>query len=711
MEDSVVAGDPQIPHPDLAPNCSDSGEDFESLPIPPLDPQFFSSDAGMATMAADSFMSDLGFGFGSDDNCDYELTFDDLDNLYIPSEADDFLLPEGFDPAAQPSSDSSVILKSESPESGSTGVSKGSDGVVSGFLNYPSSESGGHDQEFSENSGGPLSSQGSGIPEAANWPTHSGNSDRDVSSNVTTADEKVKIEEEVTRSGFLAKRKKESGGGEEGNMESRSSKFRRSESSGGSGGCLDDEDERRKARLMRNRESAQLSRQRKKYYVEELEDKVRAMHTTIADLNNKMSYIMAENATLKQQLSSGSGICPPPPPPGMYPMPPMGYPWMPYSPYVVKPQGSQVPLVPIPRLKPQQPAAAPKPKKKSESKSKTKKVASISFLGLLFFLLLFGGLVPMLNVGFGGSSYVRDRFYDQQRAKVLKVPGHLNGSEGNVPLGVSGGKFDVSNKIHERAHKQKEQGLPGVGNASEPLVASLYVPRNDKLVKIDGNLIIHSVLASEKAKAHKKSREARVEGAKGFVSALAIPEAGVNRGRRAPLYRTPAGQRKALTAGSADGKLQQWFREGLAGSLLSSGMCTEVFQFDVSAANSGGIIPASSVANVSEHNSNATRLNRGGNRRILGGRAIPLAGSNHNVTDDERAIRNNQSSNNFQVSNSSMVVSVLVDPREAGDIDVDGMIKPKSLSRVFVVLLLDSVKYVTYSCVLPRSAPPHLVTT
>ncbi|KAL6186516.1 hypothetical protein ACLB2K_042636 [Fragaria x ananassa] len=685
MEDSVVAGDPPIPPPDLAPNCSDSGEDFESLPILPLDPQFFSSDAGMATMAADSFMSDLGFGFGSDDNCDYELTFDDLDNLYLPSEADDFLLPEGFDPAAQPSADSSVILKSESPESGSSGISKGSNGVVSGFLNYPS-ESGGHDQEFSENSGGPLSSQGSGIPEA------------------------VKTEEEVTRSGFVAKRKKESGG-EEGNVESRSSKFRRSESSDGSRGCLNGEDEKRKARLMRNRESAQLSRQRKKHYVEELEDKVRAMHTTIADLNNKMSYIMAENATLKQQLGSGSGICPPPPPPGMYPMPPMGYPWMPYSPYVVKPQGSQVPLVPIPRLKPQQPAAAPKPKKKSESKSKTKKVASISFLGLLFFLLLFGGLVPMLNVGFGGSSYVRDRFYDQQRAKVLKVPGHLNGSEGNVPFGVSGGKFDVSNKIHERAHKQKEQGVPGVGNASEPLVASLYVPRNDKLVKIDGNLIIHSVLASEKAKAHKKSREARVEGAKSFVSALAIPEAGVNRGRRAPLYRTPAGQRKALTAGSADGKLQQWFREGLAGSLLSSGMCTEVFQFDVSAANSGGIIPASSVANVSEHNSNATRLNRGGNRRILGGHAIPLAGSNHNVTDEERAIRNNQSRNNFQVSNSSVVVSVLVDPREAGDIDIDGMIKPKSLSQVFVVLLLDSVKYVTYSCVLPRSAPPHLVTT
>ena len=56
-----------------------------------------------------------------------------------------------------------------------------------------------------------------------------------------------------------------------------------------------------------------------------------------------------------------------------------------------------------------------------------------------------------------------------------------------------------------------------------------------------------------------------------------------------------------------------------------------------------------------------------------------------------------------------MIVSVLVDPREAGDGDIDGMMKPKSLSRIFVVVLIDSVKYVTYSCVLPR-AGPHLVT-
>lgn len=734
--------------------------ELDGLAIPPLDPQFFSSDDGMATVPSDTFMSDLGFGFGSDDNCDFELTFDDLDNLYLPSEADDFLIPDGLDPGG-------TALNSGSPESGSSAISISGDDKggsdVSRFLNCPSSNESSENSDGPENSGGAVSSQGSGISEAVNSTWHSGNSGNSVSSNAISDadDEKVKMEDEIAKN-CLVKRKKES---DEGNVESRSAKYRRSDNNNASVNANangNDEEDKRKARLMRNRESAQLSRQRKKHYVEELEDKVRAMHSTIADLNNRISYVMAENATLKQQLCSGSGaMCPPPPHAGMHPhppMPPMAYPWMPYSPYVVKPQGSQGLLVPIPRLKSQQPVAAPKSKKSETKKTegKTKKVASISFLGLLFFILLFGGLVPMVNVYFGGvtdrgpggSAYVSDRFYDKNRGRVLTVHSNLNGSEENIGSGISGGKFDISNKIHhERGHMrkekecgQKEQGSQPIpvcdefvrlGNTSgEPLVASLYVPKNDRLVKIDGNLIIHSVLASEKAMAshghseRKNGRETGLAVAKDLVSALAIPEAGSNRGRLSPLYRNSAGPHKALTAGStdvlkdhkkstaADGKLQQWFREGLAGPMLSSGMCTEVFQFDVSAASpSGGIIPASSVSNASEHRQNTTELNRGRNRRILRGLAIPLAGSKHNVTEENvtRNPPNNSLPGNRSVS-SSMVVSVLVDPREAGDIDVDGMIKPKSLSRIFVVVLLDSVKYATYSCVLPQSGP-HLVTT
>ncbi|KAF0922747.1 hypothetical protein E2562_001137 [Oryza meyeriana var. granulata] len=95
------------------------------------------------------------------------------------------------------------------------------------------------------------------------------------------------------------------------------------------GTVCEEEDKRRAARLMRNRESAQLSRQRKKRYVEELEEKVKSMHSVINDLNSRISFVMAENATLRQQLSGSSANCPPP---GVYPPPPipgMHFPWVP----------------------------------------------------------------------------------------------------------------------------------------------------------------------------------------------------------------------------------------------------------------------------------------------------------------------------------------------------------------------------------------------
>ena len=80
--------------------------------------------------------------------------------------------------------------------------------------------------------------------------------------------------------------------------------------------------------------------------------------------------------------------------------------------------------------------------------------------------------------------------------------------------------------------------------------------------------------------------------------------------------------------------------------------------------------------------------------------AIPLQGSTSNHTDHLKARPENESFVGNKPS-SSVVVSVLADPREDGD----GKISSKSLSRIFVVVLIDSVKYVTYSCVLPS---PHL---
>uniref|UniRef100_A0A1J3I877 TGACG-sequence-specific DNA-binding protein TGA-1B n=1 Tax=Noccaea caerulescens TaxID=107243 RepID=A0A1J3I877_NOCCA len=729
MAEPITEEPPPPPAPD--PNSTLPPSDFDSISIPPFD-QFYHS--GSDQIPISELMSDLGFPVDGDG--EIELTFDDL---YFPGENETFLIPVNASSQEQfgdftPESEGSGI-------SGDCVVKDADDNSInrlpstSGCCNRESPRD--SDNRFSgaERSSDlptPLSSQGSGncgsdVSEATN--------ESSPKSGNVVVDQKVKVEEAAAAATSITKRKKEME--EDLSDESRSSKYRRSGEDADASAVTGEEDEKKKARLMRNRESAQLSRQRKKHYVEELEEKVRNMHSTITDLNGKISYFMAENATLRQQLG-GNGMCPPhhpPPPMGMYPpMAPMPYPWMPCPPYMVKQQGSQVPLIPIPRLKPHNSLGSSKAKKSESKKSetKTKKVASISFLGLLFCLFLFGALAPIVNVNYGGisgaiygnyrSNYVTDHIYNQHRDRVLET------SRSGAGTGVSN-----SNGMH--CGRDSDRG-PGInisatessvppGNGSEPLVASLFVPRNDKLVKIDGNLIINSILASEKAVASRKASESNERKAdlvipKDYSPALPIPDAGKMEDMAKHLYRSKTEKQKALSSGSADalkdqiktkaanGEMQQWFREGVAGPMFSSGMCTEVFQFDVSS-TSGAIIPASPATNVSaEQSKNATDTHRRKNRRTLRGLPIPLPGTDFNYTKEHQR---NSSSKEIKPA-SSMVVSVLVDPREGGDGDIDGMIGgPKSLSRVFVVVLLDSAKYVTYSCVLPRSGAPHLVTT
>ncbi|XP_071686506.1 bZIP transcription factor 17-like [Rutidosis leptorrhynchoides] len=708
-----------------------------ALPIPPLDSYGFSDDL---TLSEDylSFVND-----------DFDITFDDVQ---LPSDTGDF-----FNSAFN--SSNPIDLSSSDPEfndfasdhetiaveSGNLFESQLNDcnhvSDVSGYLNISSPDDllpevamnleNSLPESRNEN---PVSSQGSGNCGSAG--SHVMNCDNfDSSDNCASPDSGNSVVEQKIKcelgNNFLLKRKSESS---DVNSESRTNKYRKSNensvTTNDNSNQGDEKDEKKKARLIRNRESAQLSRQRKKHYVEELEDKVRAMHSTIQDLNARIMHFAAENATLKQQMVAGAGggvgggVCPPhvmyPPHPAMAPM---GYPWMPCPPYVVKSQGSQVPLVPIPRLKPQsqQPASSHKSKKTdvkktegvttTKSKTKTKKVASISFLGLLLFIVMFGGLVPIMNVRFNGAS-ISDSGYNgvssdykfyNQTGRVLMGDEHVNGSNHRTGIGS------------ER-------------NDSEPLVASLYVPRNDKLVKIDGNLIIHSVLASEKAMASReeqgtsKKEDTGLAVALDLVPAISVSSVGRNGGRQPHMYRTSSDRQRALPSDKenvkskhADGKLQQWFREGLAGPMLSSGMCTEVFQFDVSAAsNSGAIVPATSVVNMTTENShNSTYINTVKNRRILHGLPIPLSGSTTNVTKEKVSGHDTKDEDHHKNGSvSSMVVSVLFDPREAGDAgDVNNrMGGGKSFSRIFVVVLLDSVKYVTYSCMLPLKGASHLVT-
>ncbi|KAH0683063.1 hypothetical protein KY290_021642 [Solanum tuberosum] len=136
--------------------------------------------------------------------------------------------------------------------------------------------------------------------------------------------------------------------------------------------------------------------------------------------------------------------------------------------------------------------------------------------------------------------------------------------------------------------------------------------------------------------------------------------------------------------------MQEWYLEGLAGPLLSSGMCTEVFQFDAS----------SSARDISmEERQNGTRLHK--NRKILNGPPVSLSRPSHNISEEQTRTNGKQENFSRNKSLSSMVVSVLVDG--------DGIISPKSTSRISVVVLIDSIKYVTYSCMLPFKGSAPLV--
>ena len=285
------------------------------------------------------------------------------------------------------------------------------------------------------------------------------------------------------------------------------------------------------------------------------------MHSVINDLNSKISFIAAENATLRQKLG-GAGVSGPPP--GVYPPPPLPgihFPWVPG--YAMRPHGSHVPLVPIPRLKPQQAAAAgkvskkPEVKKSVESKSKTrtktKKVASISLLGLLFVALVFGAFVPGFNHSLGmrgRSDNVMFGNFGHSDARVFSVTNHGKGPKGGLNSsdiistdpGMVTGHADGAGQKHRAAN-----------DSSEILPALLYVPRNGKHVKINGNLIIHSVLASEKAVAHKASNVQSVKDYKETSVAIAR-------------YLSPPGKdMNSKETFPPDAPLPQWFREGMEG--------------------------------------------------------------------------------------------------------------------------------------------------
>ncbi|XP_023637892.1 bZIP transcription factor 49 isoform X2 [Capsella rubella] len=532
----------------------DTSLTFSSIAIPPLSVVDFCNSTSDRQALLGNSISDL---IENDGDGDFDFTFaDSIGDLYFPSENESFFTPldatnlelfRGFTPA--------------SGISGEDDADKNDNGVLISTSASCDQESP-KDSDCSDTTTHSLSSS---TPELVNYVSHileATNASSSLGSAQMVIDQKLKVEEEATTyKTSIPKRRKEIDE-EDTSNESWNNKYRRMDRDGFAGIGVAEDDQKRNVRLIRNRESAHLSRQRKRHYVEELEDKVKIMHSTICDLNSKMSFFMAENVTLRHQVSSGSNIyLPLQPRPGIYSVP---YPCLPYPAYMVKPQGSQVALLPIPRLKPQQSVAKVK---------KFKKVASFSVLGILFCLFLFGALAPIVNISYK-SNYVTDWVYDQSRGRVLDVNGYLDVSVNSNRAHCG---RDSDQEMGRNVSATETSGPPR--NSSEPLVASLFVPRNDKLVKIDGNLIIHSITESEKSMA----TETKNEGGKcdesttnkGDFHALPLPDSTKTDDMSKNIY---SKKRKALSSSgyndasedqlksttTANGKMQQWFREGVA---------------------------------------------------------------------------------------------------------------------------------------------------
>jgi hypothetical protein len=213
-------------------------------------------------------------------------------------------------------------------------------------------------------------------------------------------------------------------------------------------------------------------------------------------------------------------------------------------------RGSQVPLVPIPRLKPQQPvtAASEPPAKKAR---KTKKVASVSLLGLLCLAMVCGCLIPTINRMYGAVDAGEG---------VSFGPSYHHGRV----MAVNGPHNSVVEGIDPKSPK----------NASETLPALLYLPRNGKHVKINGNLVIKSIVASEEASSHRSSYDGKSHGNQGKEeTSLAIPGyvSPLKAGEAVESTAEMKNKLMALAPGDRnmyredDGLIPQWFSESMSG--------------------------------------------------------------------------------------------------------------------------------------------------
>lgn len=594
----------------------------------------------------------------------------------------------------------------------------------------------------------------------------------------------------------------------------------------GEGG--DEDDEKRRARLMRNRESAQLSRQRKKVYVDELEGKLRTMTATVAELNATISHLSAENVNLRRQLGyyfPAPGVCPPRPGMPMHVLPMGPYPGM----VAGRPMfpGGQMPPVPIPRMKAQTPARSSKRAKagatkeggdKKRTKLKAAGAASMAVMGLLCVAMVFGsfeyGTVgvddysrvgnirvggrvltswnedadPLNNTGFSKWDYgpgwapPKPGEYGPEREGVPSIHAGLafetelnqanadttkTGFESSVPPSIDGSATlatSTSPGYFSSVKSPLQIGSEVVpANTSQSFAASVFIPGANGLVKVDGNLIIQAVMAGDKA-AKKQSEKKRNSGLKKKkenkkqVATATVKKFPVkaldNLASRESKVVKNASTGPFVTARPLSGKvnsvvdtnnlvspvlragsLQQWMLGGLQGPVLSTGMCTELFQFDTGAAATTSPGQGSSPeAKTMAESVAAKAASQGSPHNVTSPFVVPVVPRSRrdpfavplppikpkpsareerrsNGTDPrvENTVREQLHNQNLRHGVSSMVVSVLAGPEDYGG-DSRRKGTTKGLSQIFVVVLVDNQKYVTYSCMLPSGGPQaHVV--
>eukprot|EP00850_Spirogloea_muscicola_P021152 SM000239S08057 [mRNA] locus=s239:189070:193085:+ [translate_table: standard] len=561
-----------------------------------------------------------------------------------------------------------------------------------------------------------------------------------------------------------------------------------------------DTDDKRLARLQRNRESAQLSRQRKKYYMDELEGRLKAMQTSVAELTATVTHLTSENMGLKRQLAyfyqaaGGPGGRPVPGPPLM-PMP-RGPPFSAMLAGRLLP-GQAPPPVPIPRLKTQRSGTAAARKAKAASavpngaeaqsvasgekgNRGTKRLraaegATVAMLSLFCFAMFLSPkaprewLLPRQSTalvggweeawGSGGEGLAGEEavlvldgsptvsskagarvlmgFVDdfdavnatssgqQWQSSAAVLAGTGNAPQGDscagcerlhVKLGAKLGVFRATeNTVNSTSHVLEL-------NATQPVPASLMVPRSNGLVQIDGSLIIQAVMAGDKAakalvqrKEHQLGTDGRsrrplrvVEMQKLKAQAMvAIEGSGDVDTKRALMAKqgTNGGGPKRLPAAEDGAQLQEWFGGNIAaGSVLSSGMCMEVFQFDASpvqtqeTAKSTAAEAAAAASNAVQNRTTMPVPRSKRSRRDLYAMPMPPVGSSK--SEASSAAEDGESKEQCRQNrpaNSSMVVSVLASPQDVAGATVGS----GRLSQIFVVVLVNEVKYVTYSCGLP----------